>query len=364
MARLKGWQEAFRDHEVHNLIGQLENELSELNEIDESDEWDEFSLRAGAAVNVVKRTLDNTVPVLFNETAMRNLQGAIQNAINGIRNFRSDPSQQQHLNGVEPHIDSIVGNALALPVPSPTITGDVFSATAERFKAQVDELLDDLNEHATSYEKRLEDLTVGTAESQTTLEELNTGLDDFQSDIQNQRDAFEKANVSRFDEVIDELGKRVSDTVGQIEGQRDRAREILGLISEDALTTDYGKSAIDEGKAANRYRWASIVLMLVATGTLVWLVYDISRDGFSWESSVVRLLIAVVLFLPSGYLARESQQHRKTAGYFKRVALELSVLGPFIRNLDPEERKRITKDLVFKYFGRFGNEEPLPTKDD
>ena len=169
-----------------------------------------------------------------------------------------------------------------------------------------------------------------------------------------------EAEVSKFSAQQEELYKQRAEELEnkaislleELDKNQQKSREILGIVGEEAVTTEFATSALSEGKSANRYRWASIFAMTVAVGLLGWLVYDISNSGFSWEVALVRVMIAAILFVPATYMARESSSHRTKEAHYRRMALELSALAPFIQELDEEDRKQKIKEMTDRYFGQ------------
>lgn len=357
MSREKGWEQLFRNHEVHKLIGQVEAELEKLQEQAEDSQWDELILRVTAALTVVRRTMDSAVPALFHGAAMRSIQGGLQNTLNAIRHYLANPDQRQHLSGVEAHIDDLMLHIRSVPVQTPAITGDVFSATAERYREQVESALQQLSAKFRDREEGLERLDGELSDAGEEIQSLVTQIESFKSTLSSAATDQAEKNKVVFKALVEGIDEQADALLKKISSEYAKAQTILGLISEEALTTDYAKSAGAEEASANRYRWASIGFMVFAVATLVWLVYDISKLGFTIGSTISRLLIGAVLFLPAAYLARESQQHRARSNYYKGVSLELSVLGPFIQDLDEDKRKSITENLVGKYFGRFSEDQ-------
>ena len=133
MATFDGWEDQFRDSEIHQKLSELGGLVSKVSS-EESTEYEwlpEFCRRIDAVITLVQRTLDNTIAILAPEPVMRQVTGALQDVINALNAFSSDPppENQNHLGNVEGNITTIVQLISQLPVPAPQISGDVFSST-------------------------------------------------------------------------------------------------------------------------------------------------------------------------------------------------------------------------------------------
>ena len=157
--------------------------------------------------------------------------------------------------------------------------------------------------------------------------------------------------ISQIDQAVEELLKRIFE-------KETEARSLVQSVGEVLITGTYQKTASDESKLANSFRWITIALF--TTGILIVLSNYISHiianlQGISYDENpwtiVARFLTALVVSLPAFYTARESARHRTNADNARQRELELSTLGPFIELLPAEIKAQIRDRLTDRYFG-------------
>lgn len=110
--------------------------------------------------------------------------------------------------------------------------------------------------------------------------------------------------------------------------------KVLEAVGTNSTATDYGAHALEQGKAANRWRGIASVVFAIAG---VWFIVSsfpwFTVEAASWESSLSRLGVTAAVAGVGAYAARESSQHRKQERAAKKVQLVLIALEPFIANL-------------------------------
>ena len=207
------------------------------------------------------------------------------------------------------------------------------------------------NEHNTAHQRRevaFNDLLKTTENNaKETVDELilerdaqlNSALDDI------------KATSDKF---IVSLEKEFNDTEAYCQRKREEILELHQLVAGDSTTGGYAKTAKDERKQADYWRWATIVCIGV---TAIWLVVVIVAsnvfDGGSpdWGGYPIIASMTGVLLFGVGYAAKQSTWHRNNEKRNQNLALKLAALEPFISSLTPSQKIDLRSNVSKQIFG-------------
>jgi DNA-binding Lrp family transcriptional regulator len=139
-----------------------------------------------------------------------------------------------------------------------------------------------------------------------------------------------------------------------LNGQEEKARELVGLVGDTAVTGNYKVIANAETIQANIWRKASVwffaVGVTIAVAAFLEHVFKGSTTADFWTFAT-RFITAIAVASPAFYTARESARHRTNADRARQRELELAALGPFIQDLSQAEQVSIRNELVKRYFG-------------
>ena len=148
-----------------------------------------------------------------------------------------------------------------------------------------------------------------------------------------------------------------------------KANELLGIIGNKGVTTNFRTVAEAEAKQANDWRCVTAILFGLGLVAVGWNYYQIQRNPGQFVRLVPSLLhfLSVFVIAPiAWYTGRESARHRTNAEHARKMELELASVGPFIAALPEADRHQILSQLVPKYFGtaepEAENVEPLAIK--
>ena len=125
---------------------------------------------------------------------------------------------------------------------------------------------------------------------------------------------------------------------------------MLGHVSGRVIAGDFDKNAADEQRSADQFRWASLACMAVVISTIAFTFLESGSSSFDWHLGVVRLAMSFVLFVPAGYLARESAKHRQQQHAYLQAALCLKTIPPYIASLPDEQQHKIKAEMAQKVF--------------
>lgn len=146
----------------------------------------------------------------------------------------------------------------------------------------------------------------------------------------------------------------------EFELKREEVNKLLGLVSGAAIAGSFEESAKNEKNMADVMRWASIICMgviVVVVASSLWI--SLSHD-FDWKESIFRVVLAILLSVPSAYLARESAKHRELHNMHLQTSLELRAINPYLASLPADEQHRIKAEVAGRIFGSKGlGEKPV-----
>lgn len=204
------------------------------------------------------------------------------------------------------------------------------------------------------------DIETHKSDSAQEIENIRTSYanlsQEFEQKFTQMNEKWEETKVLK----ISQIDTDVESLVGKISEKETEARNLVQSVGEVLITGTYQKTAADESKLANMFRWITIALFttgiaIVLSNYLVHLIAAFRGTDYSetpW-TILTRFLTALVISLPAFYTARESARHRTNADRARQRELELSTLGPFIELLPVETKTLIRDRLTDRYFGNF-----------
>lgn len=149
--------------------------------------------------------------------------------------------------------------------------------------------------------------------------------------------------------------------IQQIEAIRMQANEVLGLSAAATTVEAYRADATEQKQAADRWRQVATAGLAVALGWVIFLALGsiwidalkptMTTDG--WEllrEYSPRLSILVVAGALAAYAADQSGDHRRREERSRLIANQLTTFRPFLAEVDPAQRERLTIDLAGRLF--------------
>jgi len=164
-------------------------------------------------------------------------------------------------------------------------------------------------------------------------------------------------NQENFDSKINDYNKTYDEFVDQLHEKDMKVNEILSIIGNKAMTSDYKAEAAKQDKLSWYLKIGSIFFMLFIVAGAAWVYFDVQVKETIWQINLVRLLATLTVLYPATYLARESTRHRTLSNMLKKKHLELATIDTFISNLPEDERNTIKASLIDKYFGHYSEED-------
>lgn len=153
------------------------------------------------------------------------------------------------------------------------------------------------------------------------------------------------ADLAQFFDLTetDEAAVRAQHAQRAAEESAARAREAAGDTGTHVLAGGFQAVTTKEKDAADRYRWATILLLLVSAGESAYFALD--AEGLETPQLLARLTIAVPLLALAAYLGRESAQHRQFSNSYRFTAVQLQSVAAFADMLPDDRGYELIHDL-------------------
>lgn len=197
-----------------------------------------------------------------------------------------------------------------------------------RIKQEIASIRDDYEKHDERHKKLI-------SENLISIEKISEATKNLEDDVSIE---IKKAQ---------ELYTRAADDFREKEEQINR---LVGTISGTAIAGSYEKSSEQEKSAADTLRFASIFCMFVIVCIVTYSFWETTTDAFKWENSIFRIILALILSVPSAYLARESSKHRLQQYSHLQTSLDLKAINPFIATLPAEEQNKLKAEIANRIF--------------
>jgi hypothetical protein len=161
---------------------------------------------------------------------------------------------------------------------------------------------------------------------------------------------------SKLQAQVDEFVEKMNTTLDDMRQKHEKVIEIHDLVGRDSIAGGYQRSADEEQKQANHWRYYSMGCILL---TIIWLIAKYST-GFTtesgghvnWPEIITASSLTAILIYSAGYTSRQSKMHRENEKLLRSYALETKALDPFIASLEKEEQQAIKAELVRRMFGQ------------
>lgn len=381
--RLKQSPAISQAHELRTLIADLLRDKEFSEDVKGSLE------RVDLVATTVISQLESCDPRLVDEGTLN----AIGNGLSDAHTHVDHWTQGMGEDYLKVHVQAQLDNALhaLASIPRPDVKSAEVSVAAlrssvngyrvafanaeKRLEGKVEEIQSDL-------EKKVASTRTDVVGLDDDLKTLQKDFDKVEANLQTmtttQQSAFTKAETDRsesFARLLGEKQKELEEEVGKIraaageqaqksqgamdekvkaaEESQTQIEEILGIVSEKSLISDYSKSAESDRTAANIWRRASVGALLAAVGAAVWLIHSVATDtGINWYKVVAKILMSGTLSGLAFYAARQSAEHRNAQRDAERMALQLVTLKPFLSGIDDKlQRDVLLGKITLKLFG-------------
>lgn len=369
-----------KDHPISDTLKRLlafqKNVIltGSTSDLDEQHRWylDRIFYLATRAVGKVKKKLSLSI----NLNALNNLNSSAESIIAEINNYISNRNPG-HISGAFNQAEQ--GFQIYLYQAFPTTPNEGVEegeAIIESLRKSSESAINEIKSERDKILSDISTLSISVSDNSAAIDILKSNIEGHQTLSQSELTAIKSAYdtlAQKFDtefqtksadweaastQEIERIANTTNELVEKISKKEKEARSLVQSVGEVLITGTYQKTAADESKIANMFRWITIALFttgiaIVLSNYIVHLIAAFSGTDYSetpW-TILTRFLTALVISLPAFYTARESARHRTNADRARQRELELATLGPFIELLPVETKTLIRDRLTDRYFG-------------
>lgn len=199
------------------------------------------------------------------------------------------------------------------------------------------------NKFAQNQEKRSEQVEGEMKDFREKTEQiLNEKRIELNALLKEQKEAISKTQ--------EDTSLKVNELIEKIEEHRDKAEELLGIISKSAMSSGYKGVADTEGKRAFAWHIAGI---LAACGLIVFAIIAFKETlsvDVKWSVFGARVFVASAFALFAAYAERQANRHRHIERVNRRWQLVLASLNPYLADLNEDDQKEIKKRVAETVF--------------
>ena len=212
-----------------------------------------------------------------------------------------------------------------------------------------------VGEARTALDSRLTEIEAAATSAR---EQIEKQAESQQEAFEEEREQRSRATESQWDELRDQIKESADTLVADVERMRDEVRETVGAVGAATTANHYGDVAKRERKAYFRLGVVTFVALGIAAG---FAIAAASRADPSFEQSLSKLSVSLVLGALAAFTGSRALDHRNTEKRANDIEVELRVFGPFTENLPEPQR---TTERIVMTRRLFGRSSATSTKED
>lgn len=404
------WEQKLNDSGLLAAAQAVESQLDTYNEAELSIEDRGYIDRIRTVNDIVLDIAQHADPKLINYSALQAIIPNLNNITSYLGSWDGGNSPTYLSTHAVAQLDSILQQlpllVAAMNVPEARAAITSLRRSAARQKTIVDEItskieekgsladttIDEkiaaaeksINDNVAVVEKKLEDITTDSEEIAEQLDTVKTAANKLATE---QTAAFNTAETERTKEftnlmalkqteletTLDGLAEKTNEKSEAIkkaaekdakatEDAKNRAEKILGIVSQDALISDYSENAKRE--------WiSSLVWQIVATGSIIaaivvagFLAHEAGSD-MAWQKLIAKLAIVAASGGLATYAAKQATEHRQAQRHSEHMSLQLSAVRPYLEDVtDKAQRDALLIKLADKFFSEKRTDQPTTKK--
>ncbi|SDW82165.1 hypothetical protein SAMN05444358_1011853 [Ruegeria halocynthiae] len=228
--------------------------------------------------------------------------------------------------------------------------GDQLDSLSTNAETKFSEWQSDFTEKQTA---RAEEHSEAQIERDTKFEEL---LSEWRKSADTQHIELGKSQAEKLTTLLERFTKQGETALADVNAKHQAVLEIHKLVGRDSVAGGYQKSAGEEKKEADLWRWISMGSLGAAIVWLAfkyWVGFEPTDSGtLNWANIITASSLTAILLVTAGYASRQSKMHRDNEKQMRSFALETKALDPFIANLEEKDQKEIKAELIKRMFGQ------------
>lgn len=374
------WEQKLKDSGLSDASENLTLRLDSYKEAELSIEDRDYLDKIRAVNEVLKAIINNADPRLINYSALSSIVAYLHNIDSYLNDWGGGTSPTYLSSYAIEQVDMIlqyiplVVPAMNIPEARAAITS--LRRSAARQKTIVDGIISQIKEkgsladttidnkiasaketidnNTALVEKKLEDVTRESQELAEQLETVKSAANKLSTD---QTKAFNDAQIERsekftdlialkqseLDTTLNKLAKETDEKSNAIniaaeksakatEDARKRAEKLLGIVSQDALISDYSKNAKREWISSLVWQIVAALAIITAIVFAGILANEASSD-MAWQKLVAKITIVTASGGLATYAARQSTEHRQAQRQSEHMSLQLSAVRPYLERI-------------------------------
>jgi len=216
------------------------------------------------------------------------------------------------------------------------------------------------------FEARIAEYEEQLRSEQSALSELRTSQTSAFEDAEQQRIAASRQQLDEAEQGLRQLKEQAAHEleahVAEIRRMAQESAQLVGAIGLAGTAERYGEEAAAQKRVADSWRYATVVLALLA---VVGAIVAVLEKHPVAETFAGKLALSVILGGIATYAARQSSYHRHREQRARDLQLELTAFSPFIEPLSAEQQEEERVIMTRKTFGKISvaaapEEEPGP----
>lgn len=196
--------------------------------------------------------------------------------------------------------------------------------------------------------------TEQTAAFNTAQTERSKEFTDLISLKQGELDVMLDKLAKKADEKSDMINKAAEKDAQATLDAKNRAEKLLGIVSQDALISDYSKNA--------RREWISSLVWQIVAALSIFFTAILAHKATGemvWQKLIARLSVVAASGGLATYAAKQAAEHRQAQRQSEHMALQFSAVRPYLEDVtDKGQRDALLIKLADKFFSEKKIEQP------
>jgi len=399
---MKTYRDRFQQHPLQASLNNLWDSIQKVNlpKVSEKETGEDVATlrtrrdafaRYLRVVSFVAQTIDHTDATIWTPTAMSAVEAAITQLKSGLDQFTATKA----ISHLEAQADAALDAFRVAFIPRLAVASKQTADAFTRFCETAEKSIRSLNEIDHTIKDKEIEIDVAKKAFLEKLLEIQTQVDAFKTEFEAQKgrvdtlvttqnQVFQTSQEERSksftqesenrkstfeqwtktaDEKLAALLKATQTTadghLAEMEKQKARAKEILGIVAASGVSGHYQKTADREYKSAEILRGAALLFFLLMIGIVVYVVLTLGGNEFRWQMGLFRVGVGLALLVPAYYCTRESAKHREAEKRNRRLQIELATIEPYLEKLnDDPAMLEILKQKADSYFMGQNHREP------
>ena len=164
--------------------------------------------------------------------------------------------------------------------------------------------------------------------------------------------------AKKADEKSDMINKAAEKDAQATLDAKNRAEKLLGIVSQNALISDYSKNARREWISSLVWQIVAALSIILAIIFAAILACEATGETV-WQKLIARLSVVTALGGLATYAAKQAAEHRQAQRQSEHMALQFSAVRPYLEDVtDKKQRDALLIKLADKFFSEKKIEQP------